>query len=145
MKRTDYWPPEREQKLVELAPSAQQINDLAVALDVSRNAVIGKLARMRQHGVAIETNFRYVPRVGKRGAEPKPMPQMPKPRRGLPPPEPARADPTVFSMRRLTLMQLGPWTCRWPLGDAQPYLFCGNPTDPDRSYCPVHHRIARGR
>jgi hypothetical protein len=70
-------------------------------------------------------------------------PPPPKPRQ--PPPEPPRAEPEIFTMRRLTLLELGPGTCRWPVGDAPPYLFCGNPTDPDRVYCPVHHIVAHGR
>jgi GcrA cell cycle regulator len=50
-------------------------------------------------------------------------------------------------MRRLSLLQLGPRTCRWPIGDvgAPEFCFCGNKTDPDRVYCPVHHVVAHGR
>jgi len=71
----------------------------------------------------------------------------PKPRRGLPPPrDPMQPDPTPepFTMRRLTLLELGPRTCRWPVGDpgTPQFCFCGNPTDRDRVYCTVHHVVA---
>jgi GcrA cell cycle regulator len=62
---------------------------------------------------------------------------------------PVRPEPAVetFTMRRLSLLQLGPRTCRWPVGDVgEPgFCFCGNRTDADRVYCPVHHIVAHGR
>lgn len=153
------WPKEREERLLELAPTARWIGEIALALGVSKNAVIGKMARMRRKGHVIETDF-----DGRTGRPPsvaigytsrRPPPPRPaahamttplKPRRGLPPPDQPRADVTPFTMRRLSLMQLGQRTCRWPVGDKPPYPFCGNDTgDPDRVYCPAHHRIAHHR
>ena len=152
MKRTDLWPRERVERLTELAPSASCTGDLAVALEVSKNAIIGKLHRMRRRGQVIETNF-----TGKTGRPRtavesrvihKPAMMPPKPRRGLPPPDPVRPEPAleIFTMRRLTLLQLGPRTCRWPVGDPgdPACYFCGNKTD-HQVYCPVHHALAHYR
>ena len=153
MKRTDLWPREREERLTELAPSASCTGDLAVALKVSKNSIIGKLHRMRKHGHVIETNFTGKTGRPRNGDHPpcavQHVPPPPKPRRGLPPPDPVRPAPAleIFTMRRLTLLQLGPRTCRWPVGDpgTPEFCFCGNTTAADRSYCPVHHNVAHYR
>ena len=72
------------------------------------------------------------------------VPPAPKP---PPPPVLVRAEPDAIAMRRLSLMELGHRTCRWPIGDPgkRGFCFCGNPTDPERSYCPAHHIAAHGR
>lgn len=40
----------------------------------------------------------------------------------------------------VTLDELQPDECRYPYGDG-PFLFCGNPQQPDSSYCAGHHRL----
>jgi hypothetical protein len=144
---TEFWPPEREEELVKLAPSANRVSDIAWALGVSRNSVIGKMRRMREKGVVIETHFGEQPRPDAMPTAPKPKLVSLQPRRSLPPPDPLQPEPALelFTMRRLSLLELGPRTCRWPVGDEPPYLFCGNPTDGDRVYCAVHHVVAHGR
>jgi GcrA cell cycle regulator len=156
------WPKEREERLLELAPSAHWVGEIALALGVSKNAVIGKMARMRRKGHVIATDFDG--RTGRPpsiaiGSSPRrpPLPRPvahamttpPKPRRGLPPPDPVRPEPAldVLTMRRLDLMQLRKGTCRWPIGDVgEPgFCFCGNPTAADRMYCPVHYAVAHYR
>jgi hypothetical protein len=60
-------------------------------------------------------------------------------------PEMPVADPAAG----LTLLQLSPGACRWPLGDLMktrpPYLFCGQVVRFGTPYCPVHDDRARGR
>ncbi len=44
---------------------------------------------------------------------------------------------------RLSLLQLGPRTCRWVVNSAdvgEPHEFCGKPTDTINGYC-THHRL----
>lgn len=41
----------------------------------------------------------------------------------------------------ITFDQLDETTCRFPRGDKAPYLFCGQPTQKDSSYCPHCHRV----
>lgn len=38
------------------------------------------------------------------------------------------------------LMDLTDKTCRWPVGEQPPFLFCGHPAQ--APYCPAHSRIA---
>ena len=152
--RTNLWSLEEEERLLQLAATASRIVDVADAMDKTRNSIVGKLARMRRLGQVgvIEWSLRpnryqalkRSPRPRIVSAEPPP-----KPRRGLPPPDPVQPEPNVeaVTMRRLTLLELGPRTCRWPIGDvgAPGFFFCGNETDPERSYCPTHHSIAHYR
>jgi GcrA cell cycle regulator len=146
---SEFWPPERVEKLVELAPLAYRVRDIAWALGVSKNSVIGKMRRMREKGVVLETHFGQQPKANAMPAAPKSKVVPLKPRRGLPPPDPVRPEPPleIFTMRRLSLLELGPRSCRWPVGDpgTPEFAFCGNVTDADRTYCPAHHIVAHYR
>ena len=48
------------------------------------------------------------------------------------------------SKRGLTLMQLRPTSCRWPMGDpaSETFLFCGDPKDGASVYCACHRARA---
>jgi hypothetical protein len=60
-------------------------------------------------------------------------------------PEMPVADPAAG----ITILQLSPGACRWPLGDLMtsrpPYLFCGKVAMFDGPYCPAHHDRACGK
>jgi GcrA cell cycle regulator len=45
---------------------------------------------------------------------------------------------------RVTLFDLGPGVCRYPIGDplSPGFSFCGAACDPVRSYCRYHHAVA---
>src|SRR5580765_8109752 len=47
---TNLWSLEEEARLLELAATASRIVDVADAMSKSRNAIVGKLARMRRNG-----------------------------------------------------------------------------------------------
>ena len=48
-------------------------------------------------------------------------------------------------LRNLTLMQLRPSSCRWPIGHNPPYNYCGAHTQDGSSYCPEHHAMTHYR
>ncbi len=55
-----------------------------------------------------------------------------------PEPEDQAASADVIEMvRHLTLAELGPNTCRWPIGDPRlpSFRFCGAPTQAGEVYC----------
>jgi GcrA cell cycle regulator len=168
--KADLWTDEQEECLLEACKSTHRICDIALALEpvrhgITRNAVIGKIQRLRRQGHQITTglpgggypgqNTRRKGRKVRKVVQPFVPPEiqavstLPKPRRGLPPPDTVQPEPNgeTLTMRRLTLLELGPRTCRWPIGDVgEPgFFFCGNPTDPERVYCPVHHAVAHYR
>ena len=155
--RHDLWTPHQEQRLLEICAHTHRASDIARALEpyrhgVSRNAIIGKVERMRRLGHQIEIGkpgggypgqnkprkVRNTPQSFARVETSRMTPPKPKP-----PPAPAR--PEVCSPRLLTLLDLKRHHCRWPIGDGPPYLFCGAVAERGRSYCPAHCQIARGR
>jgi len=157
--RADFWTSEQEEALLEACKDKHRIVEIALAVShvregVTRNSVIGKIARMRRHGHKISMEWDRVDRSGNGDRPPRKVDVPPplKPRRGLPPPrDPMQhtepPTPEIFTMRRLSLLELGPRTCRWPVGDVgEPgFFFCGNETDPERSYCTTHHLLAHYR
>lgn len=58
-----------------------------------------------------------------------------------PPPEPPPAAP--IAVRRFMLDELRSDTCRWPIGDRAPFLFCGDRVCAGGGpYCEHHHEMA---
>jgi GcrA cell cycle regulator len=120
--------------------------------DVTRNAVIGKVHRLKLPG-------RMDPRAGsnppkpKRVKKPRALPQV-KAKRVTLPPLPING-PVLTSDTKLlksaawtvladapppkTLTDLGAHECRWPIGE-NPTLFCGCATE--KTYCPAHAKVA---
>lgn len=102
----------------------------------SRNAVLGKVNRL---GLS-------------RPRPPKPPKGPPVARRGGFRPHPTTAPlvpdaaPPAAAGPPCSLLDLTNATCRWPLGDGPPFMFCGDPTADlanGQPYCPAHTRMAR--
>jgi GcrA cell cycle regulator len=97
---------------------------------LTRCAVLGKIHRL---GMSGERRPHVAPaRIYKRVRAPVAK------RAYTPPVKPARPPPRVF---RLTLLDLQPWSCRWPQGE-QEYRFCGEPRVDESSYCGPHTRLS---
>jgi GcrA cell cycle regulator len=45
--------------------------------------------------------------------------------------------------RNISLLDLQPNDCRYPVGDELPHLFCAQPKMAGSSYCPAHFRLVR--
>ena len=104
---------------------------IAKELGKTRNAVLGKVDRL---GLARHKFTQTITRVFKHKEKPPPSEPLPEP-------------PPVQHVNGVTLMELQPRDCRWPLGDPRdPDLkFCGYGTLGDGPYCPRHHRKAHVR
>jgi len=100
---------------------------VAAALGTSRNAVAGKVHRLKLAS-------RPSPII--RGVG-KPKPPVPEP--PAPVPEPVVTPPTVVRVARR-----GGARCQWPFGDpGRPgFRFCGGPVAVGRPYCPEHVALA---
>jgi GcrA cell cycle regulator len=126
-------------------------------LDISRSAVIGKLHRLGLLERRRAPKPQHIPRA--------PRPHRPPPvvfgnfaaaipvRKTEPPPEPVvnpdlEADPSPPDKPGVTLVELLPHHCRWPIGDphSPDFRFCGerraDPDDPRRQYCARHEDMA---
>lgn len=102
---------------------------------VTRNGVIGKVHRLGLAGR---------PRAGRMTGTPR-KPKAPRPpvvraapaSAPRPTPAPPKCDPIEF-------MALTNTTCRFPIGERLPYLFCGDPSAGllgGMAYCSFHSRI----
>lgn len=125
------WPKEIEERAIELRNDSQTSSEIAEILSrefgikVTRNAVIGKLARRRYS------------LLGKRGRTPKPRSQSLMP---IEPPPPSQHEPPPGG---LPLTEALSFHCRFPVGGTSfdEFRFCGGGAIPGSPYCLAHHRI----
>lgn len=122
--------------------------EIANTLGVSKNAVVGKRARLklprrpnpaRQHG----PRGRYGPR------QPQPPPVVRQTRKTERVQVTVSAIPLIWhtpKLRRITkslpLEALTSSQCHWPITADRPFLFCAAPASPKQPYCPVHRAMA---
>lgn len=101
---------------------------IAQRMGVSRNAIIGKVNRL---GLS-------VPQVASSKAKRKrgqfKMPETSTPIVIEPKPEDAK---TAFGTP-VALLDLTDATCRFPIGDVAPYMFCGAEPEKGKPYCKAH-------
>lgn len=148
------WTNERIERLKSLWGDGLSASQIASELGgVSRNAVIGKVHRLGLSGrQGVKLKFVAPEKTGRKLAArvSKAATQVRRPSRGSPAhavaPSPApetrveerlETDNVIPMARYLTLQELGPHTCRWPIGDPQSpdFRFCGAPTSPGQVYC----------
>ena len=153
MKVPDEWPEEDIQLLVGLFNNGCSLGVIAKRMGKTRNAISGKLHRVRKSGKHKMEPPR-APAVGGRvkGAEIR-LERSTKPKR------PKGA--TVIRLRQpfekkrmrlhiiditnaVTFEQLDKCHCKFPLGDPQDpdFKFCGAPREEKRPYCAGHNDIA---
>lgn len=137
-----FWTDEMDRILREMAAtpgiSCSQIAGALTYLgcEVSRNAVIGRAARL-----GIKTQ----PIVAEKN-DPEQQPRRDRLPLVKAPDQPApvlRSDP-VAPQRLKHLIELEPHECRWPIGgwpDNTPVLFCAKPRRGDSPYCSGHHNL----
>ncbi len=133
----------------------QSATQIGKVVKRSRNAVIGKLTRLFQSGDLQRLKFaRQQPRTAAIGPKPakaqiKAAPKLQLVRAEPPAPEPPRPPKSgtaqaphlpaaaAWMGRALTLLELGPKDCRYPVSphDAATHLFCGEPARPGSAYC----------
>ncbi len=149
--REEFWTEERDGELVRLFKDGLSQAKIADALGAaSKDAVAGRIERLRKRGVDIPPRKRKAvtplgptkphrsPGLNFHGGVRPSSAGKPLPRTGPRPDEPAPLN--------LTLLQLGPRNCRWPVNDGGPFRFCGARTaGGGMKYCPYHHELAHGR
>jgi GcrA cell cycle regulator len=144
------WTDERIALLKTLFERGRTCREMAYEIGVSRNAVIGKLARLNlTRGRAARA-----PRTERRSG---PAPQRPRGARQLQILLKTRMEEGEAAAVRATfealpipegpgcsLLELGDDKCRWPIGDAiaADILFCGNKPFGGSPYCAGHARMA---
>ena len=137
------WTTDRVELLKSHFEAGLTCREIAASIGVSRNAVIGKLARL------------HLTR-GPQRAEPRPTKvARDRSRKSIPLLQyqilqavyenalPSQEDPIV-SESRCSLLELSNQRCRWPISTpgADDFCFCGNTPVEGMPYCSGHHRLA---
>ena len=139
------WTPERIEQLRSCVGNGMTCSQIAAAIGVSRNAVIGKIHRLglssgRPAGAGSRANC--PPRAR--------HPRGPTQRRLLrlafarAPLDEILSGVVVISTHPCSLIDIDAHQCRWPIGDpaSTNFLFCGNDAIAGFTYCLGHARIA---
>lgn len=158
------WTIEREAMLKKLWQDDElTASQCAKVLGVTRNAIIGKVhrlkldkrvaARKRTGGRGSAGKYRGVVTAARKARAARIAPPQPD-RIKLPPVEifkPAAEDIAVGAWAALpgtvpvSMDDLGRTSCRWPIGEDAPFLFCGCEAAPGSSYCLTHKHRATGK
>lgn len=115
---------------------------------VSRNAVIGKLHRLK---IDAPKNRQYAARLKNPPRPPKAQgPSLPQPVTPRPSPAvqlPSHPAPTPPTGPGVTITDLGPRDCRWPVTDSSPFLCCAAPIvmGARAPYCAFHQDRMRAK
>lgn len=120
--------------------------DIGYVMGRTRNSVI---SRVRRLGLQMRANVKTAPRIKPRKNYSE-RPRRAKVLKLLPMPLPGDVRPLLGSawdalpgVTPVALVDLESGMCRWPIGEATPYLFCG--AHADGSYCPYHAALSAGQ
>ena len=127
------WTDEAIERLRELVAEGWSMSRIGDDLGLSRNAVCGKIHRMK---IVVSPK----PLVGKvKSGKPERVAPF-RPPANLPPPLVVVPPPEEPNSLQLQLLDLVSGQCRYPQGDRD-FLFCGHPQREHSSYCAYHHRL----
>lgn len=150
----NYWHTNNVEKIADMLREGKSASEIGARFGVSRNAVIGVVHRnpvLREIGFARKQGRQNIEKVraisvaatrGKnvRGGKVS-VNRLKAVAQPIEAPEPVDAP----EPRNLTLMELTERTCKWPVNDGGPFLFCGCEADFDRPYCDFHTELAKGK
>lgn len=142
---TATWTPERIEQLRSCIGSGMTCSQIAAAIGVSRNAVIGKIHRLglssgRPAGASARANC--PPRARhSRGPTQRRLLRLAYAQAPL---DQIMSSIVVISTHPCSLIDIDPHQCRWPIGDpaSTNFLFCGNDALAGFTYCVGHARMA---
>jgi hypothetical protein len=149
------WTPEQDNRIAELLRAKKTASEIGAELGRSRNAIIGRVTRcamLREIGFARApgdtTGIRYKKSIAASSGDRR------KAMRGgvisknrlKPLPKPVLIAPQTAGV---SLMDLGHRQCRFCINEpeqgANAHLFCGEVTEPGKSWCAWHETIVWGR
>lgn len=136
------WPLPLENKLRELWASSLSAADIGRVLGFGRNAVLGKVHRLK---LAHRNNpGNRKPRTVREPKVRRVAVVKPRPVKNADAENSTHNSKHPLSIvqppRNLGLMDLTDAACRFPIGDG-PFTFCGHDTQPGSPYCSGHHAL----
>lgn len=144
------WSPRQIHVLMEGLKAGQSAAEIARHLGMTRNAVLGKINRMRQQ--ALRGTGGEVPRTRPSGwrrkdddprkNDPRARPSRTRPAKPIDDVIPQEClDAEEIAPRLLQVLELEEDDCRWPYGGRAPYRFCGHKKHNGGAYCAYHHKV----
>jgi GcrA cell cycle regulator len=136
------WTTERVELLKGHFDAGLTCREIAAAIGVSRNAVIGKLARLQLTRGPASVEPRPGKAAGERSRKSIPRLQYRMLQAVYENGQPVEAP--IASERRCSLFELSKERCRWPISTpgAEDFCFCGNTPIDGMPYCVGHTRLA---
>jgi len=139
------WTDQRLELLKSHFEAGLSCREIAAAIGVSRNAVIGKLSRLnlRRDKAGNEPLLRKSKaRRDRKAPVPRLRYRLLKALQAAPPP--AIENAPIHNGHCCTLFELSDARCRWPISTpgADDFCFCGNPPVEGMPYCAGHSRLA---
>lgn len=143
------WTPDRIEALTKLFEAGLTCSQIAREIEVTRNAVIGKLSRLglsRPGDVLIRRKpgpHSARPRAAARQGQVRILKSLHAAMAAPAPDVPAVID-EISEQARCSLSELGAQNCRWPIGrpGADDFGFCGSAPVEGLPYCAGHARLA---
>jgi GcrA cell cycle regulator len=139
------WTSERIELLKRCLHAGLSCSQIAREIGVTRNAVIGKMNRLRSRPKDV-IGRQLEQRRATRLARPKThiFAQHEMLMAAFPRPQPPAEVIPIYNGRGCTLLELSQGKCRWPIGKpgAEDFCFCGNEPVEGLPYCLGHARIA---
>jgi hypothetical protein len=141
---------DKYKNLVEMWEEGKTSTEIAKALGVTRNAVMGKIFRLKQEGFALRSKIKPLATLPLFPEESEPEPvSPPKPEKKEQPPKFKKEDPVedqpdlpLNLEDGVTILDLEHWHCRYIKGvnEQKETLYCGKPQH-YKWCCEEHHRL----
>lgn len=150
----NYWYTNNIEKIADMLREGKSASEIGAHFGVSRNAVIGLVHRnkelreigfKRSPGPQNIEKVRAISVAATRGKNVRGGKVSVNRLKAVAPPIEAPEPVDAPEPRNLTLMELTERTCRWPVNDGGPFLFCGCEAGLDRPYCDFHTELAKGK
>ena len=137
------WTTDRVELLKNHFEAGLTCREIAASIGVSRNAVIGKLARLQLTRGPARAEPRPTKEARERSRKSIPRLQYQVLQAVYENALPLQEEP-IASERRCSLLELSNETCRWPISTpgAEDFCFCGNTPADGMPYCSGHYRLA---
>lgn len=140
---TFHWNERAVGTLTKMAADGCSAAEIGRAIGASRNAVIGKIHRLKGVSLKGRTGKNAIVSAPRRATVRKPKPVAPV--RKAPAAEYVAA--VIIYRGAVSILDVGEFECRWPVGGEKAgMLCCGKPIDPDcvRKFCPEHFILSCG-
>jgi GcrA cell cycle regulator len=141
---TETWTTDRVERLKNCLDAGFSCAEIAREIGVTRNAVIGKISRLKLTRVKDAMAGRRERRLAASVQRPRIVTQHQILMALRTAPEPTAQELAAANAHRCSLMELGHGKCRWPISEpgADDFCFCGDAPVEGLPYCATHSRIA---